>query len=163
MKVALIVAAAHNGVIGRAGDLPWRLPADMAFFRRTTLGHHVIMGRKTFASLRKPLVGRTNLVLSSQPGLQAEGCTVLSSLEAALTLAHTAGDDEIFVIGGASLYKAALPQAQRVYLTRVAAHVEGDVVFEALDPTQWHEVGRQPHAADDRHAFPFTICTYHRR
>ncbi len=148
MHVALIAAVAENGVIGRAGALPWRLPEDLRHFRKTTTGHHVVMGRKTWESLGRPLAGRTNLVLSRDPGLVVPGAIVLSSLEAAISLARDAGETELFVIGGGELYRAALPHADRVYLTRVALTPDGDVHFPELDSQSWIEVARTDHRGD---------------
>ena len=134
MIVSLIVGRARNGVIGRDGDLPWRLPADLAQFKRRTMGHHLVMGRRTFESLPGILPGRPHLVLSRDPSYAHEGIRVFATLEDALAAAEAAGDDETFVIGGGAVYREALPRASRVYLTRVHADVEGDVTFDDLDP-----------------------------
>lgn len=159
MTVSLIVAMAENRVIGRDGDLPWRLSADLKRFRELTTGHHVIMGRKTWESIGKPLPGRTNVVVSRNPSFSAEGCTVLPGLDEALDAARTAGDDEAFVIGGARVYERALPDADRLYLTRVATRVEGDAYFPPLDESKWRETAREEHPADERndHPFAFTV------
>jgi dihydrofolate reductase len=163
MRVSILAAVAANGVIGRDGDLPWRLPADLAFFKRVTMGHHLVMGRKTWESIGRPLPGRTFVVLSRDPGLAIPGVQVVHALPEALALARAAGDSEVFVIGGADVFGLALPLASRLYLTRVHAHVEGDVCFPAFDEHPWVEVAREEHAVDDRHAFPFAICTLERR
>ena len=134
---------ARNGVIGRDGDLPWRLPEDMAHFRRTTLGHAVIMGRKTWESLPKPLAGRHNIVVSRQADYAAPGADVVGSLEAARALVAPS-DDLPFVIGGASLYAQALPNATVVHWTEVDAEPEGDTHFPAWDRRGWVEVDRRP-------------------
>lgn len=161
MQTSLIVAVARNGVIGSKGGLPWRLPEDMAFFKRVTLGHHVVMGRKTWESLRRPLVDRTNLVVTRQRDYRAPGAQVLPSLEAAMDLAAAGGEQELFVIGGAELYALALPGAQRIYMTRVEAEVEGDTWFPPLDEG-WIEVSRHEHPADARHPFGFALCLLER-
>lgn len=163
MKVALIVGRARNGVIGCDGDLPWRLPADLAQFKRRTMGHHLIMGRRTFESLPGILPGRPHIVLSRDPSYAPEGVRVCSSLEQALSVARTAGDDEAFVIGGGAVYREALALADRVYLTHVHADVEGDVTFDALESSTWVEVEREDNDADERHAHPFSVCVYERR
>lgn len=163
MKLSLVVAAAENGVIGRDGGLPWHLPADLKRFRRLTLGHHVVMGRRTHASIGRALDGRTNLVVTSRPHEVAPGCRAVPDLEAALALAREAGEGELFVIGGAALYAAALPLADRIYLTRVAAHVTGDVRFPPLDPATWREVSREEHPRDERHAHPYAFTLLERR
>lgn len=143
MELALIVAVADNGVIGVAGGLPWRLPQDMRRFRLTTTGHHIVMGRLTWLSIGRPLAGRTNLVVSRDSSLQTGGCTVVPSLEAAIELAALAGERELFVIGGAALYREALPRADRIYLTRVHDSPHGDTFFPTLDRAQWTEVARE--------------------
>lgn len=170
MTVSLIAAVAANGVIGRDGDLPWRLPADLRFFKRVTMGHHLIMGRKTWASIGRALPGRTIIVLTrSVEPLRDLPPTVhvARSLDEALERARAAGDPEAFVAGGAQIYALALPRADRLYLTRVAAEVEGDVSFPPFDEAalgnDWLELAREEHAADDRHPFPFAICTLARR
>ncbi len=163
VRLSLIVAVAANGVIGRDGDLPWRLPSDLRFFKRTTMGHHVIMGRKTWDSIGRPLPGRTIIVLTRNPEVRPQGVRVANELSQALAIAQAAGDTEAFVAGGAAVYALALAQADRLYLTSVAATVEGDVRFMAWDEAQWLEVAREEHAADDRHAYPFSIVTLDRR
>lgn len=163
MRVSIIVAVAANGVIGRDGDLPWRLPADMGFFKRTTMGHHLIMGRRTWDSIGRPLPGRTMVVLTRDREATIPGCTVAHDLPQALELARAAGDTEVLVAGGAEVYALALPLADRMYLTEVAATVAGDVVFPAYEAAQWEEVSRTEHEADDRHAFAFAIRTLDRR
>ena len=163
MLVSIIVAAAANGTIGRDGDLPWRLPADLRFFKRVTMGHHLVMGRRTWASIGRPLPGRTMVVLTRDPGLEIPGVTVVHALSDALELARAAGDPEAFVIGGAEVFARALPLADRLYLTRVYADVEGDVRFPELDERAWVEVAREEHAADEQHAFAFALCTLERR
>lgn len=162
-RPSLIVAVARNGVIGRDGTLPWRLPDDMSYFKATTMGHHVIMGRKTWESLRRPLPGRTNVVLSRNPDYRAEGAQVVPDLEQALRLAEQVGDEEPFVIGGETVYAAALPYAERIHLTRVDAEVEGDARFPELQPEDWTQIDRQEHPADERHDHAFAICVLQRR
>lgn len=158
MIVSLIAAVAENGVIGRDGALPWSLPADLRHFRTLTAGHHVVMGRRTHDSIARALPERVNLVLTHRPKSLAPGCRAVTSLDEALRLARDAGESELFVIGGAELYALALPRADRVYLTRVAATIDGDVRFPALDPALWREVSRETRPADERnaHALAFT-------
>jgi dihydrofolate reductase len=163
MVVSIIAAVAANGVIGRDGDLPWRLPADLRFFKHVTMGHHLIMGRKTWDSIGRPLPGRTLVVLTRNPALALPGVRVVHDLPAALAVARAAGDREAFVIGGADVFARALPLADRLYLTRVHAAVEGDVGFPAFDDRAWVEVAREDHAADEQHALAFSICTLERR
>ncbi|MFA9438750.1 dihydrofolate reductase [Uliginosibacterium sp. sgz301328] len=152
-RIALIAAVADNGVIGRDNALPWRLSDDLKRFKALTLGHPIVMGRKTWDSLGRPLPGRHNIVITRQDGLQLEGATVVHSLDEAL---RAAGDvPQVFVIGGAQLYVAALPRANALHITEVHAAVEGDAHFPAI--AGFAETHREPHAADDRneHAFDF--------
>jgi dihydrofolate reductase len=160
MIVVLVVAVAENGVIGKDNALLWRLPDDLKQFKAVTMGKPVIMGRKTYDSIGRPLPGRTNIVISRQPGLRIEGCTVVDSLDAAFDAAGSV--PEVAVIGGADIYRQALPRADVIYLTEVHAAFEGDVTFPTLSPGQWLETSRQPHAADERHAYPFTFVTLQR-
>lgn len=156
----MIVAAGRNGVIGRDNTLPWRLPDDLAHFKRLTLGKPIVMGRKTWESLGRPLPGRHNIVVSRNPTFSAAGASVVGSLDAALALAHDA--DEIMLIGGAELFALGLLHARRLYLTEVDAAPAGDVYFPLLDKTQWHETHREHHPADARHAAAFDFVTLER-
>ncbi|NJO22652.1 MAG: dihydrofolate reductase [Sphingomonadales bacterium] len=144
-RVAFVVAVAENGVIGRKGALPWRMPSDLKMFRKLTLGKPVIMGRKTFQSIGKPLPGRDNLVVTRDPAFKADGVEVFASVDAAMVHAQTraavCGVDEIAVIGGADIFKAMLPCADRIYLTRIHGVPEGDTFF-APDMVNWREVSR---------------------
>lgn len=160
--VALIAAVALNGTIGRDGDLPWHLPDDFAWFKAQTRGKPMIMGRGNWDSLgRRPLPGRTNIVVSRTLA-EAPGAVVVRSLGAALEQAAREQPEEIMVIGGADLYRLALPCADRLYWTRVEAEIDGDVAFPAVDWSAWRRIDARAHPADARHAFPFTIETWHR-
>lgn len=161
MRVCIIAAVSRNGVIGVGGGLPWRLPDEMAFFKRTTMGHPVVMGRTTWESLRAPLVGRTNLVLSRRPGYEARGGEVVPDLATAIARGRELRADDLFVIGGAQVYEVALPLADRLYLTRVDAVLEGDTFFPVLGE-EWIERARTDHAADARHAWAFSMCLLER-
>jgi dihydrofolate reductase len=161
MRRSLVVAMDRNRVIGRDNALPWRLPDDLAYFKRVTLGHPVIMGRRTWESIGRALPGRLNIVVSRDPGYAAPGCTVVTSLDAAW---KAAGDvPEACVIGGTSLFEAALATADAIHLTEVDAEVPGDTYFPPFDRGAWveHEVLRHP--ADARHAHPFRIVRLERR
>lgn len=136
--LSLIVAVAENGVIGRDGTLPWHISADLKRFKQLTMGHTIIMGRRTWDSLGRALPGRRSIVVSRNPQFQATGADVVPSLDEALTLA--AGDTEAFVIGGASLYEEALPKADKLYITRVEFAVDGDTYFRTFDVSQWRLV-----------------------
>lgn len=159
--LSLIAAVAENGVIGAKGALPWRLPDELAHFKRTTLGKPVLMGRRTFESLGRALSGRTNVVVSRARDFTAPGALVARDLDAALALVADA--PEVVVIGGAALYAEALPRAQRIYLTRVHARPDGDVHFPELDPADWRESLVLEHPADARHAFAFSILQLDRK
>ena len=159
--ISLIVAMAQNGVIGRDNSMPWRLPEDLKRFRAFTLGKPILMGRKTFESIGRPLEGRTNLVLTRDRSWFAPGVIVVHSVEEALTQASTS--DELVVIGGAEIYRLVLPFARRIYLTHVHADVQGDITFPEFDPTQWADVEYSSQPADDEHAYPVTFVTLERR
>jgi dihydrofolate reductase len=159
-EIVLIAAVARNGVIGRDNALPWRLKADLAHFRATTMGHPVLMGRKTWESLAKPLPGRRNLVLTRQPGYQAPGAEVFDSAGEALdALANAA---RIFVIGGAEIYCLLLQKADVLLLSEVAADVAGDARFPDFDRTRFREVCRTTHAADADNAYAVDFVEYRR-
>lgn len=166
MRIAYVVAVAENSVIGRDGKLPWRLSSDLKFFRRITLGKPVIMGRKTYQSIGKPLDGRDNIVLTRQRDFAPPGVQVAHGPEAAVALARTLaearGADEISVIGGAEVYQLLMPHVDRVYLTRVHASPEGDATFE-LDPALWVEVARERLPRSDKDTLDGTLITLDRR
>ena len=158
--ISIIVAVAGNGVIGSDNRLPWHLPDDLKRFKALSLGKPIVMGRRTFESIGKPLPGRTNIVISRQPGLAIAGATVASSLDAALA---AAGDvPETVIIGGAEIFRQALPRTDTIHLTRVHARVCGNIVFPELDPAQWRERVVEHHAADERHQYAFTFVTLQR-
>ena len=161
MTVSIIVAVAKNGIIGKENDLPWCLSEDLKHFKRTTLGKPVIMGRKTYESVGKPLPGRRNIVVSRNPSYEVEGCEVAHSIEEAVEMAAAA--DEVMVLGGGRLYADALPITDRIYLTRVDAEVEGDTRFPDLDMGEWQEVDRWTHPADEKNDFPCTFLILERR
>nr|AIA16147.1 Dihydrofolate reductase [uncultured bacterium] len=163
MMLSLIVAASENNVIGLDNDIPWRLPDDWKHFKDTTLGCPVIMGRKTHESIGRVLPGRRNIVVSRQKELKIEGCDVVASIQDALALAKTDAPREIFVIGGEGIFREALPLADRIYLTRVHATVEGDVFFPELNLKEWKEISRERHLADDHHPYAFDILILDRQ
>ncbi len=159
-RLALVAALATNGVIGRGGALPWHLPDDLRHFKAVTLGKPVLMGRRTFESIGRPLPGRRNLVLSRGPDIAVSGVETVRNLQEALQ--RCSGQEEVCVIGGAVLYAAALPLAQVLYLTRVHADVEGDVRFPAVRWEEWRESARIEHAADERHIYAMSFITLER-
>ena len=166
--LALVVARARNGVIGRDGQLPWRLKSDMAWFKANTLGKPVIMGRKTWESLpKKPLPGRTNIVLSRDQSFETIGALVCETFSEAVQIAREQaaedGVDEVCVIGGSTLFEAALPKAKRLYITEVEADVAGDVSFPVFDQNAWMEISRESHPAGEQDEYPFTFRVLERR
>ncbi len=165
MQIVLIAAVAENGVIGRDGAMPWRLKSDMRHFREATLGKPVVMGRKTYLSLTfKPLPGRTNIVVSRDPGFTAPGVLVAASLDVALGAARAdaqrRGAAAIMVMGGAEIYRQAMPFATRLEITQVHMKVEGDAVFPPIDPAIWQEAERHDHVAGHDDDAAYTIVTY---
>ncbi len=155
MRLNLIAAVADNGVIGQGNAMPWHLPADFAWFRRHTLGHPVLMGRKTFDSIGKPLPGRRNVVLTRDRYWSAAGCETAANLDAALHMVRDA--PEVYVIGGGELFAQALPRAHRLVLTTVACSPEGDARFPPWNASEWRETHRETHGADARNAFAMTF------
>ena len=160
MKVTIIAALADNGVIGRSGSLPWHLPDDLRRFKSLTMGRPVLMGRRTFASIGRALPGRRNLVATRHPQQLPATVEAVTDLPAALGICGPVS--ELCVIGGADIYRQALPLATHLELTRVHARMEGDVYFPDFDAAEWRELARVEHAADDRHAWPMTYQTLER-
>jgi dihydrofolate reductase len=160
--VELVVAVSEDDVIGRANQLPWRLPADLQHFRALTLGHHILMGRKTYESIGKALPGRTNWVLSRSADFAPADCKVVQALEEAQSGA--AGESPLLVIGGAEVYRLCLPQAQRIHLTLVHTAIpDGDTYFDAWRRPEWTEISRERHEADAKNVHPYSFLTLDRR
>ena len=160
MTISLIVAAASNDVIGSDGDLPWHLPDDLRNFKRLTTGKPIIMGRKTHESIGRPLPGRRNIVLTRDSSFAAPGCEVVASIQEALECVADA--DEVMIIGGGEIYAAFLPMADRVYLTRVYAEIEGDTRFAPLDGSAWQLIESDSHEADAEHIYAFDTMLFER-
>jgi dihydrofolate reductase len=163
MTVSLIVAVSSNGTIGREGGLPWYLPADLRHFKRTTMGHHLIIGRRTWEEVGKPLPGRTMVVVTRSRKFAPEGAQVVRSVEQALELA--AEDDEPFIGGGSQIYQIALARdlVDRIYLTRIHAEVEGDTYFPDFDLEEWDLVSEEHHDADEKNEYPYSFLIYDRK
>ena len=164
--LSAIVAVSENFVIGRRGDLPWHLPADLKRFKELTMGHHIIMGRKTYDSIGRPLPGRTSVVITRDAayrpaGRESGSVIVVSSIEAAFS--HVAADDEAFIIGGESIFRGGLAACERLYLTLVEARVEGDVYFPGESLDAWRLEQEERHPADDRNAHSYSFRVYSRR
>ncbi|WP_224364320.1 dihydrofolate reductase [Hyalangium versicolor] len=160
MKLSAIVAMAANRVIGVNNQLPWRLPADLARFKRVTMGHALVMGRKTYESIGRPLPGRTMIVVTRQPGYAPQGVKVAHSVDEALALAR--GDDEVFIGGGAELYAQTLDRLDRIYLTRIERDVPGDTRFPEVDLSTWKLIEEELHPATTPDALPYAFLTYER-
>ena len=157
MIVSLLVAMDERGGIGKAGRLPWRLSTDLKRFRALTMGHHVVVGRKTFESIGKPLAGRRMIIVTRDPGFSVAGCATVHSVADAIALARAEGEAELFVCGGAEIYAQTLGAAERIYLTRVHADCDADTFFPAFDRGEWLEESGEPHAADEKNEYPFTF------
>jgi dihydrofolate reductase len=153
-RLSLIVAMSRNRVIGADGRIPWHLPDELKLFKSVTMGHHIVMGRKTWDSIGRLLPGRQTVIVTRQPGYRVAGAIVAHSLDEAIAVCGA--DDEIFVIGGAELFRAALPVADRLYLTTVDAEVGGDVRMPEFAAAEWREVSSQQHAMDERHAYAYS-------
>ena len=162
-RLSLIVARARNGVIGRNNQLPWRLPEDLAYFKRTTLGAPIIMGRKTHESIGRPLPGRRNFVVTRDPTKQFAGCDVVHSLDQALAQCTLDGVEDAFLIGGAELYKIGMPLADRLLVTEINLDVEGDAFFPSPDLAHWQETKRTPMRGGEPEPFDFDFVEYTRR
>lgn len=160
MRLSAIVAMASNRVIGKDNALPWHLPADFKHFKSVTMGSPIVMGRKTYESIGRPLPGRRNVVISRDTSYSVEGCDVFHAPEAAIET--LSGEEEVFIIGGATLYSLFLPQVQRLYLTVVQAEFDGDTRFPELDDARWREVAREDHKADDINKYDYSFVTLDR-
>jgi len=159
-RVCLIAALAANRVIGRNNTLPWHLPADLARFKALTMGHPVVMGRKTYESIGRPLPGRRNLVITRNRGYNAPGCDLVHSLDEAIAACR--GAQEIFIIGGAELYRESLPRAHCLEFTEIRAEIEGDAFFPEITMSEWHEIGREFHSDEAGSPFSYDFASYER-
>ena len=156
----MIVAHANNRIIGKDNDMPWHLPADLAYFKKTTLGKPVVMGRKTYESIGRPLPGRKNIVISRDENYKADGITAVTSVEQAL---KQAGDvEEVMVIGGGAIYQHCLPNADRLYVTHIKAAIDGDTQFPSYDNGCWQKVSSELRKSDEKNAYDLDFCVYHR-
>lgn len=163
MIISMIAAMGSNRVIGKDNDLPWHLPDDFKFFKETTKGRHIIMGRKNWDSLPlkfRPLPGRPNLVVTRQNDFQASGAEIFTSLEEAIERARKGGETELFIIGGGEIYRQGLEYADKIYLTEINGDFDGQTTFPTFDLTKWKEADRSHHPKDERHAFSFDFVTY---
>jgi len=163
MKIALIAAVANNHVIGAENRLIWHLPADLKHFKTLTMGNTIVMGRKTFESIGKPLPGRRNIVITRNKDFNAPGCEIAYSLEEALKMSNKG--ETVYVIGGADIYHQTIdhPHTKVLYITRIFACFEGDAFFPSVEPAKWKLVERLDHKPDEKNPYPFTFLTYHRK
>ncbi|MBN8679414.1 MAG: type 3 dihydrofolate reductase [Chitinophagales bacterium] len=162
MLISAIVATAKHNVIGKDNQIPWYLPADLSYFKKTTLGHHIIMGRNSFHSIGRPLPKRTNIVVTRDPFFSADGVMVAHSVEEALGLAYDGGEEEVFIIGGGEIYRETAELWDKIYLTRVDLEVDGDVFFPEINTEEWTETWSEAHQADEKNEHAFTFCVLER-
>ena len=163
MTLSIVVILSTNNVIGRDNKLPWHMPADLKRFKNLTMGHHVLMGRKTFDEIRKPLPGRINVVITRDHSFGAEGVAIARSVDEAINKAEAAGDREIFLIGGGEIFRQVIHRADRMYVTRIHAEIGGDTTFPEFDDvSEWRLVDAEHFEADERNAYPYSFLTYER-
>ena len=163
MRKSIIVAMDQKNGIGYQGRLPWYLPSELKLFKSLTMGHHLIMGRKTYESIGKPLPGRNTIVVTRNPKFQAEGCLVTYSVRDGFALAEANRESEVFICGGNEIYRNALKDTDRLYLTRVHAEFQVDTTFPDLDLSMWAEISADLHPSDEKNPYPFTFFVYERR
>lgn len=157
----MLVAVARNGVIGKNNRLPWHLPADLRYFKALTLGHHIVMGRRTFESIGRLLPGRESVIVTRQAGYQVPGAIVAASVDEAFAACR--GNSEIFIVGGAELFRQCLDKADRLYFTEILADFDGDVYFPEFDRSQWQETSRAKHKLDDPDGLEYHFVVYNRK
>ncbi|MBN1168487.1 dihydrofolate reductase [Candidatus Woesebacteria bacterium] len=161
--ISLIAAVSENNVVGSKGKIPWYLPADFAYFKKITTGHHVVMGQTTYNSIGKPLPERKNIVLTYNKDLLIEGCVVKNSIEDAIEHANKNKEKELFIIGGASVYKQTISIADKLYITEVHSSFEGDTFFPPIDNEKWKEVSRKKNKKDDKNKYDYSFVVYKRK
>ena len=160
MLISAIVATAENNVIGKDNQIPWHLSADLKYFKKTTTGHHILMGRKSYESIGKPLPNRVNLILTSDKNYKAEGCVIISSIEEGIAIAKAANESELFIIGGGTIYEQTQPLWDKLYLTEVHINPEGDVFFPEVDLDNWTPTFIEPHEADEKNKMDYTFKVF---
>jgi dihydrofolate reductase len=162
MLVSAIVAVANHHIIGKDNDIPWYLPADLKYFKEKTLNHHIIMGRKCFDSIGKPLPKRTNIIVSRNPFLISSNCTIARSIEEALEVAYDNQETEAFIIGGGEIYRQSMDFLDKIYLTEVAVEVQGDITFPEIDSTIWKLISEVRHTKDEKNEWDYTFKVFER-
>ncbi len=163
MIISTIVAVAKNNVIGKDNDIPWYLPADLKYFKKITTGHHIVMGRKCYESIGRPLPKRTNVVVTRNPFFIATGCLITHNVAEAVQLAEANGEEEVFIIGGGQIYEIALPHVDRIYLTEVNLEVDGDIFFPEIDLQNWKLIKETNHKADEKNEYDYTFKVLQRK
>lgn len=163
MTISAIVATAKDNVIGKDNNIPWYLPADLKYFKKTTMGHPIIMGRKSFISIGRPLPKRTNIIITRDPFFMASGCIVVHSLAEAIDVAKANGEEEIFIIGGGQIYEQAMPFLHKIYLTEVEVEVEGEIYFPKINEDEWKEIARERHAPDEKNEYAYSFVVLERK
>ena len=163
MIISTIVAVAKNNVIGKDNDIPWYLPADLKYFKKITTGHHIVMGRKCYESIGRPLPKRTNVVVTRNPFFIASGCLITHNVAEAVQLAEANGEEEVFIIGGGQIYEIALPHVDRIYLTEVDVEVEGDIFFPTIDPNNWNLIKETKNKSDEKNEYDYTFKILERK
>ncbi len=160
MMISQIVAVAENNVIGKDNDLIWRLPADLKYFKKTTSGHHILMGRKNYESIGKPLPNRTSVIITRNKDYKAEGCIVVNSITEALEVAKANGETEAFIIGGGEIYKSSMDKTDKIYYTEVHESFDGDTFYPELDKGKWKEISRETHSKDEKNPYDYSFVVY---
>lgn len=163
MKISCVVAVAKNNVIGKDNDIPWYLPADLKYFKKITMGHHILMGRKCYSSIGRPLPKRTNVIITRDPYYIVSNCIVTHSIEEALEIAYDNKEKEVMVIGGGTIYDQTKDMWDKLYITEVDLEVDGDVHFPTIDFDQWELISEEPHKPDEKNKFPYTFKVYERK
>ena len=161
MTISIIAAISENNAIGKDNKLPWHLPADLKHFKSLTIGHHIIMGRKTFESIGKPLPGRTTIIITRKTGYKADGCIIVSSIENAISAVKN--DSECFIIGGAEIFNQTVPLADKIYLTRIHQHIEGDTFFPDIAPGLWNKISEERNNPDEKNEYDYSFITYSKK
>ncbi len=156
----IIAAKSNNNVIGKGNDLVWHMPADLKFFMNKTKGHFVIMGRKTFESLGKPLPGRPTIIITRNKNYHFEGCWVVDTIEKAFVIAENEGQELVYILGGAQIYEKTINLADKMFITEIQSDFEGDTFFPDIDPSYWEEVGREQHQPDEKNKYPYAFVEY---
>ncbi len=163
MKTAIIVAIAENNVIGKRNALPWHLPADLKHFKKITMGHHIVFGQTTHESIGRPLPGRINIILSDNPKYKSKGCVVVHGPQEAIDYAKSAGEEELMICGGAMVYKTFLPLAEKFYMTKVKAKIDGDIFFPDFNKDEWKVISSEPHKADSKNLYGYEFLVLKRK